>query len=143
MSCKNRNYKSAQVAVNTTAQTITATGTTVGVLGNLATNTGCSVETNGDGFKINASGLYNVRYAITFTAGEAGTLTAQLFKDGVALPCALAQNTVAAGNVYTVIVEAPAIVVGACCNICPNITAVVSGVAGTVNYVSASVVRLA
>lgn len=143
MSCKNRNYKSAQVAVNATAQNVVAAGTTVAVLGSMVTDTGCSIATDSTGFKISASGLYSIRYAITFTAGAAGTLTTQLFKDGVALPCALAQDTVADASTYTVIVEAPAIVVGTCCNICPNITAVVSGVAGTVNYVCASVVRLA
>ena len=143
MSCKNKNYKSAQVAVNTTAQNVVAAGTTVNVLGNMVTDTGCSIATNNTGFKINASGLYNIRYAITFTAEAAGTLTIQLFKDGVALPCTLVQDTVADASTYTVIVEAPAIVVGTCCNICTNITAIVSGVAGTVNYVCASVVRLA
>ena len=143
MSCKNRNYKSAQVAFNTTAQTVAATGTGIGVLGSLLTDTGCSIETTNAGFKINASGLYRIRYVITFTAGAAGTMTAQLMKDGVALPCTLVQNTVAAGSIYTVAVESPALVVGTCCNICPNITAVVGGVAGTVNYVCASVVRLA
>lgn len=143
MSCKNRNYKSAQVALNTAAQTVVATGTSVGVLGSLITDTGCSVETTNAGFRINASGLYRIRYVMTFTADAAGTMTAQILKDGVALPCTLIQNTVAAGSIYTVAVEAPALVVGTCCNICPNITAVVGGVAGTVNYVCASVVRLA
>ena len=143
MSCKNRNYKSAQVALNTIAQTVVATGTSVGVLGSLITDTGCSVNTTNAGFKINASGLYRIRYAITFTAEDAGTMTAQLLKDGVALPCTLVQNTVAAGSVYTVTVESPALVVGTCCNICPTFTAVVGGVAGTINQVCASVVRLA
>lgn len=143
MSCKNKNYKSAQVALNTTVQTVAAAGTSVGVLGNLITDTGCSIETNAAGFKIHASGLYRLRYVFTFTADDAGTVTAQLLKDGVALPCTLVQSTVAAGSVYTVIVEAPALVVGTCCNICPSITAVVGGVDGTVSYVCASAVRLA
>lgn len=143
MSCKNKNYKSAQVAVNTTAQNVVAAGTTVNVLGNMVTDTGCSIATNSTGFKINASGLYNIRYAITFTAGATGTLAIQLFKDGIALPCTLVQDTVADASTYTIIVEAPAIVVGTCCNICPNITAVASGVAGSIDYVCASTIRLA
>ena len=143
MSCKNKNYKSAQVALNTSAQSISAEGTNVNILGSQITDTGCSIETDVAGFKINASGLYRVRYAITFTATDAGTLSVQLLKDGVALPCTLVQNTVAAGNVSTFEVEAPALVLGTCCNICPRITAVLSGVAGTVSYVCASAVRLA
>ena len=143
MSCKNRNYKSAQVAFNMAPQAVVAAGTSIEVLGSLLTNTGCSIETTNAGFKINASGLYKIRYVITFTAGDAGTMTAQLLKDGVALPHTLVQNTVAADNIYTVAVESSALVVGTCCNICPNITAVVGGVAGTVNSVCASVVRLA
>lgn len=143
MNYRNKNYKSAQVALNTVAQATTAAGTTVNVLGSLLTNTGCSIDTNNAGFRINNSGLYRIRYVITFTAAAAGTMVAQLFKDGVALPCTLVQNTVAAGSVYTIAVEAPALVVGTCCNICPNITAVVSGVNGTVDYVCASAVKLA
>lgn len=143
MSYKNKNYKSAQVALNTTAQTIAAAGTGVGVLGSVLTDTGCSIETTNVGFRISNSGLYRIRYALTFTADAAGTMTAQLYRDGIALPCSLVQNTVAAGDVYTVEVEAPALVVGTCCNINPTITAVVGGVAGTVDYVCASAVRLA
>ena len=143
MSCKHRNYKSAQVALNTAPQTIAATGTSVSVLGSLVTDTGCSVKTTNTGFQINASGLYAIRYAITFNATDAGILSIQLLKDGIAIPGTLTQNTVAAGETYTFVAEAPALVVGTCCNICPNITAVISDVAGTVSYVSASVVRLA
>ena len=143
MSCKNKNYKSAQVALNTTTQTTAAAGTVINVLGSQLTDTGCSIDTTAAGFKIVASGLYRIRYTLTFTAGAAGDATVQLFRDGVALPCTLVQNTVAAGNVYTMVTEAPALVVGTCCNICPVITAVVGGVEGTVNYVCASAVRLA
>ena len=143
MSCKNRNYKSAQVALNTTAQPVVAAGTGVTVLGNLLTDTGCSIDTIGSGFRFCASGLYRIRYSITVTPTDAGTLTVQLFKDGVALPCTLVQDTVAAESVYTVTVEAPALVLSTCCNINPTISAVVGGVNGTVNYVCASAVKLA
>lgn len=143
MSCKTKNYKSAQVALNTTAQPVAATGSSVAVLGSLLTDTGCSIDTSTTGFRISASGLYRIRYVVTFAATAAGTLTAQLLKDGVALPCTLVQNTVADGDVYTITIEAPALVVGTCCNICPNISAVVGGVTGTVNSVCASAVRLA
>lgn len=143
MSCKNKNYKSAQVALNTATQTIAAAGTSIVVLGSKLTDTGCSIETNSAGFRIESSGLYRIRYVITFAAAAAGTLTAQLYRDGLALPCTLVQDTVASGSAYTIAVEAPALVVGACCNVHPNITATVGGVAGTVNYVCASAVRLA
>lgn len=143
MSCKTKNYKSAQVALNTVAQSVVATGTSINVLGSLVTDTGCSICTATPGFKISTTGLYRIRYSITFEATDAGIMTAQLYKDGVALPCTLTQNTVAAGSTYTVTAEAPALVIGTCCNICPNITAVVGGVAGTVTNVCASVVKLA
>lgn len=143
MSYKTKNYKSAQVALNTAAQSVVAAGTTVEVLGSRLTDTGCSVHADDVGFKIIASGLYNIRYVLTFVAEAAGVLTAQLYRDGVALPCSLSQNTVEAGNTYTIAVEAPALVVGTCCNICPTITAMVSSVAGTITRVCASAVRLA
>lgn len=143
MSYKNKNYKSAQVALNTVEQTVAATGTNMLLLGSRLTDTGCSIRTDNAGFRINASGLYRIRYVFTFVADAAGVVTAQLFKDGVALPCSLVQNTVEAGSTYTFAVEAPALVVGTCCNICPNISIVVGGVAGTVTYGCASAVRLA
>ena len=143
MSCKTKNYKSAQVALNTIAQSVTAAGTTVEILGSRLTDTGCSIRTDSAGFRVNASGLYNIRYVFTFSAEAAGVLTAQLYKDGIALPCTLSQNTVEAGSTYTIAIEAPALVIGTCCNICPVVTAVVSGVAGTVTRVCASTVRLA
>lgn len=143
MSYKTKNYKSAQVALNTAAQPIAAAGTTVEILGSRLTDTGCSVRTDNAGFKISASGLYNIRYVFTFVADTAGVLTAQLYKDGVALPCSLSQDTVEAGSTYTIAIEAPALVVGTCCNICPTITAMVSSVAGTITRVCASVIRLA
>lgn len=135
--------KSAQVAVNTTAQAITAAGTTLNVLGIKLTNTGCSISTLGNGFKINDGGLYKIRYVITVTPTAAGTLAAQLFVNGTALPCSLIQNTVAANTTYTYVIEAPAVCVQACCAVQPIITATVSGVAADVTYVSASAVRLA
>lgn len=143
MNCKNRNFKSAQVALNTSAQSTVATGTGISVLGNQLTDTGCSIRTNPAGFSIESTGLYCFRYVITFTADEAGTVALQLFKDGVALPCSLVQETVAAGSVYTLIAEVPALAICTCCNTHPSITAAISGVAGTVNYVCASAVKLA
>ena len=143
MSCKNRNYKSAQVAYNNNTQDIIATGTTVNVLGSLLTNTGCSIATVVNGFKINSSGLYRIHYTVTVAATAAGILTAQLYKDGVALPCTLVQNTVADGDTYTIDIEAPALCLSTCCNICPTITAIVGGVTGTINYTCASALKLA
>lgn len=143
MSCKTKNYKSAQVALNTVAQSVVAAGTTVEILGSRLTDTGCSIHADNAGFRVNASGLYNIRYVFTFVAEAAGVLTAQLYRDGIALPCTLSQDTVEAGSTYTIAIEAPALVIGTCCNICPTITATVGGVAGTITRVCASAVKLA
>ncbi len=140
--CRNRYYKSAQTAYNNTAQAYAAAGTQINIEGNLATNTGCSIDTQTGGFNINDTGLYRISYDVTHTPSAAGVAIVQLYNGAGALPCAISQETVAADSVYTTHVET-VLYLAACCAIRPAISARISGVAGTVNHVCASVVRLA
>ena len=139
---KNPHYKSAQNAYNNTTQTMPATATPINVLGVLTTDTGCGIDTNTGGFTVNCSGLYRISYDVTFTATTAGTETLQGLKDTVALPCMTAQATAAANGTVTLHAETT-LYIAACCGAAPNISAVLSGVAGTVTHVCASVVKLA
>ena len=112
------------------------------VLGILNTDTGCSIDTNAGGFIIRHSGLYRISYDVTFTAGAAGTEVLQGMKDTAALPCMTASATVAANEVSTFHAET-VVYIPVCCGSTPTISAVLSGVAGTVTHVCASVVKLA
>lgn len=143
MSNTNYYHKSAQVAVNSVDQLLTADRTVLQILGAKVTDTGSSIATILSGFRVCRTGLYNVAYTVTFTPSAAGTLVAQLYADGQALPCSMTELTVASGSTYTFVIEAPAFVVRACCNSDTVITAELSGVPGTVSYVSASAVKLA
>lgn len=57
----------------------------------------CGVNTfalNGDAIAIQQSGVYKVTVSATFTAPAAGDVTLQLFENGVAIPGALATETI-------------------------------------------------
>lgn len=140
--CNNAYQKSAQTAYNNAAQAYTADGLTVNVLGNLATNTGVSITTNTGGFRINNGGLYRISYDVTSTPGAAGAQVLQVYNGAVAMPCAIATDTVAADGIITQHVET-VVRLATCCAVQPVISARISGVAGTINHVCASVVKLA
>lgn len=146
MSCnsrlKNSHYKSAQNAYNDASQAFIAAGTPVNVLGILNTDTGCSLDTVTGGFVVSSSGLYRISYDVVFTAGGAGTAELKLLKDTVSLPCADAQVTTVANNIYSLHVETT-VYIPVCCNGTPTISAAIGGVAGTVTHVCASMVKLA
>ena len=140
--CKNAHQKSAQTAYNNAAQAYVAEGTTVTILGSLATNTGVSLATQAGGFRVNNGGLYRVSYDITSTPGAAGAQVVQLYTDAAPMPCAITTDTVAADGIITQHVET-IVRLATCCAIQPTISARISGVAGTINHVCASAVKLA
>lgn len=139
---KNAHYKSAQNAYNNAAQAFVDAGTPVNVLGILNTDTGCSIDTVTGGFVVSSSGLYRISYDVVFTAGGAGTAELKLLKDTAALPCADAQVTTVANNIYSLHVETT-VYIPVCCNGAPTISAALGGVAGTISHVCASMVKLA
>lgn len=139
---KNSHYKSAQNAYNNTPQAFVAGGTPVNILGILNTDTGCSIDTIAGGFVVSSGGLYRISYDVVFAAAGAGIAELKALKDTVALPCADAQVTTVAGNTYTLHVETT-VYIPVCCNGAPTISAAIGGVAGTINHVCASMVKLA
>lgn len=142
MTCNPCYQKSAQTAYNSAAQTYTADGTTVSILGTLATSTGASIRTVTDGFGITRSGLYRISYDVTSTPSAAGGQTLQLYSGTTAMPCAITTDTVAASEVITQHIET-VVRIPVCCVSRPTISARLSGVAGTISHVCASAVRLA
>ena len=140
--CKNAYQKSAQAVYNNAEQAYVAAGTNINVLGNLITDTGVSISTQTGGFRINNGGLFRVSYDVTSTPAAAGAQVIQLYNGSSAMPCAIATDTVAADGVITQHIET-VIRLATCCAMQPTISARISGVAGTINHVCASVVKLA
>lgn len=140
--CKNAYQKSAQAAYNNAEQAYVAAGTNINVLGDLITDTGVSISTQTGGFRINNGGLFRVSYDVTSTPAAAGAQVIQLYNGSSAMPCAIATDTVAADGIITQHIET-VIRLATCCAMQPTISARISGVAGTINHVCASAVKLA
>lgn len=143
MACSNSRYqKSGITLINANAQTVTAAATTLAP-GTSVFTSGCSLALGGNGIAIQSSGLYRAEGHVTITPSAAGTITLALYLNGVLLPSSVRQNTVAADTVYTIDTDAAIFEGGACCMLKPQITLVVSGVAGTVSWLSMSAVKQA
>ena len=143
MACENKCWqKSAQTAYNDAEQAYVAAGTQVNVLGTLATDSGVSVKTQTGGFQIVSGGLFRVSYDVTSTPGAAGAQVLQIYSGASPLPCAVVTDTVAANGIITQHVET-VVDLATCCALRPVVSARISGVAGVINHVCASVVKLA
>ena len=139
---KNPYAKSCIRVYNATAQTITDAVQTLILEGTPIVNSGCSLTLNTSGITINKSGLYHISADVTISPTTAGTSVIQLYKDGVAIPCAIAQDTAEADNIFTAHIETD-LCLNVCCVNQPVITLVVSGVAGTVTNVCVGALKLA
>lgn len=145
MSCNGRNpYAKSIVRVyNDAPQAFLADPvTTLALEGTPVADCGCSLRLNAASIQAVKSGLYHFSADVTFTATTAGDAVVQLYKDGVALPCAISTQTVVAGSVYTAHVETD-LVINTCCISCPAISLRIGGVEGTVNHVCAGALKLA
>jgi len=138
----NQYAKSCIRVYNNSAQAFTAALTPLNIEGTPVVESGCSLRLNTANIRVNKSGLYHLSADVTYTATAAGTVVVQLYKDGVALPCAISQQTVAANDVNTAHVETDLEIITCCVNR-PLITLGISGVAGTVNHTCVSAVKLA
>ena len=89
------------------------------------------------------SAVSTVNTATQTVTAAAGTVTVYLALNGVTLPCSVRQQTVVAASPITINTSAIAFGAGACACNTSTLTLVVSGAAGTVDYVTAGAVRLA
>lgn len=113
-------------------------------LGSLIRRYGCDVALNGNAVNITggnqSAGYYDVDASITVAPTAAGTVTATLYKDGVAVPGATASAAGAAGA--PVVLAFPALVRQVCCAAGSALTLVLTGAAATVNNVALRVQRI-
>ena len=133
MSCKSALYAAMQ-----TPTAVAVDG--VIPLGSLIRRYGCDISLNGNAVNITGIGYYDVDASITATLTAAGTVTATLYKDGVAIPGATASATGAASG--TVDLSIPALVRQACCAAGSALSLVLTGAAATVNNVALRVQRI-
>lgn len=145
MSCnaKSPYAKSCVRVYNNAAQAFVADPASIIALqGDVVVDSGCSLDLNASSVQIVKSGLYHISADVTFTPTAAGEVAVQLYKDGIAMPCAISTEEVVADVVYTTHIETD-ILVSVCCINQPSISVRIGGVAGTVNHICAGVLKLA
>ena len=133
MSCKSALYTAMQ-----TPTAVAVDG--VIPLGSLIRRYGCDISLNGNAVNLTGAGYYDVDASITATLTAAGTVTATLYKDGVAIPGATASASGAANGVVNLSI--PALVRQACCASGSALTLVLIGAAATVSNVALRVQRV-
>lgn len=133
MSCKSALYAALQ-----TPTAVAIDG--VIPLGSLIRRYGCDISLNGNAVNLSGAGYYDVDASITVAPTAAGTVTATLVKDGVAIPGATASAAAAAGA--PTVLSFPALVRQACCAAGSALTLVLTGAAATVNNVALRVQRI-
>lgn len=133
MSCKSALYTAMQTPTEVAVNGVIP-------LGSLIRRYGCDITLNGNAVNIVGKGYYDVDTSITVAPTAAGTVTATLYKDGVAVPGATASAAGAAGA--PVVLAFPALVRQACCASSAALTLVLTGAASTVSNVALRVQRI-
>lgn len=130
--------KSSIYTVNTASNTLTA-GSTV-PLGNVTHRYGCNLVLSGNAISLRGSGYYGVYVSLTVSPTAAGTVTAQLCKDGSAVSGAQASATTSAAS-QSVCLAFPALVriKGCCCSDTSELTILLSGADSVVSDVTVKV----
>lgn len=138
--------KSALQVFANTAQTVAQNG--IISFPNVAVKTGCSIKNlTNTTIELAPGGLYEVSVTITGAqSATAGDLIVQLFRNGVAVPQALAiANSAEATDVETMTFSALILVNPSCCAVdnTTTLTVVNTGVAAIYSNTAISVVKLA
>jgi len=115
--------KSVMYAANTNTQTVAAGG--VINFGSIIRKYGCNCNLVSGNAIASGNGYYRVDASITVEGTAAGTGTIALYKNGVAIPGAVAQYETTATSISTVSI--PCVIRDNCCCESETITAVVSG----------------
>ena len=129
--------KSAMYAANTSGQSVAAGGNIS--FGNIIRRFGCNVNLSGSDVTLRGAGYYDIDAEFVVTASAAGTAAITLYKDGTAIPGAVASFTAATDSVYCISI--PALVRTFCCTQ-STITAVLTGVAGTISNAAIRVSKI-
>ena len=134
MSCKSAIY-----TANATTQPLVV-GNTI-ALGSIIRRFGCSVNLNGNGINLREAGYYDVKASVTAAPTAVGTVTATLFRNGVAVPGATASASVSTAN-NSVTLPIVALVRENCCDEDSTLTLVLSGTNSNVANVAVVVEKV-
>lgn len=107
--------------------------------GNIVRRYGCNLNMVGGEVSVTGEGYYNLDASVTVEAGAAGIVTVTLLRNGSVIPGAGASQTVAVGD--TITLTTPPSVIREKCNGESTITAVISGVIGTISNATIRVVK--
>lgn len=131
--------KSVLYAANTAAQAV-ADGGTIGI-GNVIRRYGCGIDLNGNGIIADEAGYYDVAISVTAEPTVAGTITATLYNNGVAVPGATASATAAAaGDPVNLAIDS---IIRVFCNgNFANLTIVLTGGAASVTNAAITVIKV-
>lgn len=124
--------KSLVYAANTATQAVPVNGTIN--FGNVVRRYGCDTNVAGGILNVSGIGYYSIDANFEFEGTGTGVAVITLYKDGAAIPGAVAKRSTAADTTYAVTI--PTEVRQKCCCESP-ITAVVSGVA--INVTNATI----
>lgn len=100
---------------------------------------GKNITMSGGEVNVCGEGYYNIDASVTLVAGAAGIATVTLLRDGAVIPGASASLTVADAGTYTIVVP-PSAIREKCCGEA-TITAVISGVIGTISKATIRVTK--
>jgi len=123
--------------VNNRQQAVVATGTSID-FGNIIRRYGC-IQGNGDGVHLPCTGYYALDGSFDVLGTAGGTMTIQFYYNGIPIPGASASLTTAADVRNSVTI--PAIVRQNCPKNPGAITAIASGVAGTITQATIRLVK--
>lgn len=91
---------------------------------------GCGINMTGGEVYVTNEGYFDIDASVTFVAGAAGIVTVTLLRDGSIIPGAGASATVADGDTVTLSIPPNVIRQKCCCE--STITAVITGVVGSI-----------
>lgn len=125
-------------AIYTTNQSVQAVALN-GVInpGTVIRRFGCNLQLSGNAIREEGEGYYEYNVSITAAPTAIGTVTVTAYKDGVAIPGAIASEAVSTANnpanlALDFILKEPC----ACCDGGSNITFVLTGTASNVNNIA-------
>lgn len=95
---KNSHYKSSSEFYNTATQAVGAAVTPLALTGSEITDTGVSICMQNDAIRIEHSGLYRIHGCVNFNATTAGSVTAQMYLNGLPMAETVRISTVSVGN---------------------------------------------
>lgn len=133
MSCKSAIYAAMQTPTGVAAGSVIP-------LGSLIRRYGSDIELNGNSVNLTGAGYYDVDASISVAPIAAGTVTATLYQNGVAVPGASAAAALAEGTVSDLNITA--LVRQVCCAAGSALTLVLTGAASTISNVALRVQRV-